>query len=50
MWLEWFRQNSKLTLIQTIIECLKYVTTGLMPPGTMGGKSFVFDPKLVLRP
>jgi len=30
----------------TIIECLKYATTGDMPPNTKGS-SFVFDPKLI---
>lgn len=30
----------------TIIECLKYVTTGDQPPNTKGG-AFVHDPKLV---
>lgn len=29
----------------TIIECLKYVTTGDMPPNTKGG-AFVHDPKM----
>jgi len=32
--------------LQTIIECLKYVTTGDLPPNTKGG-AFVHDPKLV---
>ncbi|CAG8554297.1 5706_t:CDS:10, partial [Ambispora leptoticha] len=30
----------------TIIEALKYVTTGVMPPNTRSGGGFVFDPKL----
>ena len=30
----------------TIIECLKYSTTGAMPPGVGPGASFVHDPKL----
>jgi DNA repair protein RAD50 len=30
----------------TIIECLKYVTTGELPPGVGSGASFVHDPKL----
>ena len=30
----------------TIIECLKYVTTGDAPPGSSAGKSFVHDPKM----
>ncbi|CAB3360173.1 Hypothetical predicted protein [Cloeon dipterum] len=30
----------------TIIESLRYATTGQAPPGTDKGKSFVYDPKL----
>ncbi|XP_059483386.1 DNA repair protein RAD50 [Neocloeon triangulifer] len=30
----------------TIIESLRYATTGVCPPGTDKGKSFVYDPKL----
>ena len=30
----------------TIIECLKYITTGDFPPGSDKGKSFIHDPKL----
>ena len=30
----------------TIIECLRYATTGDTPPGSGGGKSFVHDPKM----
>lgn len=30
---------------QTIIECLKYATTGDMPPNTKGG-AFVHDPSV----
>ncbi|XP_033743546.1 DNA repair protein RAD50-like [Pecten maximus] len=29
----------------TVIECLKYMTTGVMPPGSKGG-AFVHDPKV----
>lgn len=29
----------------TIIECLKYATTGSMPPGSRGG-AFIYDPKV----
>lgn len=31
--------------LQTIIECLKYATTGDQPPNTRGG-AFVHDPKM----
>lgn len=31
--------------MQTIIECLKYATTGELPPNTKGG-AFVHDPKM----
>jgi hypothetical protein len=31
--------------LQTIIECLKYCTTGELPPNTKGG-AFVHDPKV----
>lgn len=30
----------------TIIECLKYVTTGELPPNCSNGQSFVHDPKM----
>jgi predicted ATPase len=30
----------------TIIECLKYATTGSLPPGAQSGQSFVHDPKV----
>jgi DNA repair protein RAD50 len=30
----------------TIIECLKYVTTGMQPPNTAKGGAFIHDPKL----
>lgn len=32
----------------TIIECLKYATTGEMPPNSKGG-AFVHDPKVLLH-
>jgi hypothetical protein len=31
---------------QTIIECLKYMTTGEMPPGGRNGAAFIHDPKV----
>lgn len=31
---------------QTIIESLKYITTGEMPPGCARGASFIHDPKI----
>lgn len=34
-----------LPLSQTIIECLKYATTGDLPPNTKGG-AFIHDPKV----
>ena len=30
----------------TIIECLRYVTSGDHPPGSYQGKSFIHDPKM----
>lgn len=30
----------------TIVECLKYVTTGMQPPNTNKGGAFIHDPKL----
>lgn len=30
----------------TIIECLKYATTGNMPPGAKNGQAFIHDPKV----
>ena len=30
----------------TIIECLKYMATGIMPPGAKTGGAFVHDPKV----
>ena len=46
--------DPKLTIIHghngagktTIIEALKFVTSGAYPPGSDGGRAFVFDPKL----
>jgi len=32
-------------MLQTIIECLKYITTGDMPPNGKGG-AFVYDPNI----
>lgn len=34
----------------TIIECLKYATTGALPPGASSGQSFVHDPKIAGTP
>ena len=34
-----------LVTLQTIIECLKYTTTGDMPPNSKGG-AFVHDPDI----
>lgn len=33
------------SVFQTIIECLKYATSGELPPGSKGG-AFVHDPKV----
>ncbi|KAI0981679.1 hypothetical protein GJ496_003107 [Pomphorhynchus laevis] len=30
----------------TVIECLRYATTGELPPGSKQGGAFVFDPKM----
>lgn len=46
--------NTPLTLIvgmngsgkTTIIECLKFVTSGMLPPNSNKGSSFVHDPKM----
>lgn len=35
-----------LTKLQTIIECLKYATTGQLPPNSKGG-AFIHDPKVM---
>lgn len=32
--------------IQTVIECLRLITTGKLPPNTNAGKTFVTDPLL----
>ena len=32
------------------MECLKYITTGALPPSTDRGKSFVMDPKIAGTP
>ncbi|KAA3671939.1 DNA repair protein RAD50 [Paragonimus westermani] len=32
--------------LQTIIECLKYATTGDLPPGSKTGCSFIHDPRV----
>ena len=36
-------------LMQTIIESLKYATTGEMPAGTGKGQNFIHDPKLTTK-
>lgn len=41
--------DSFVSCSQTIIECLKYATTGDQPPNTKGG-AFVHDPKVKLLP
>lgn len=38
-------RDVQLTLQQTIIECLKYATTGEQPPNSRGG-AFIHDPKM----
>jgi hypothetical protein len=40
--------NNILTNNQTIIECLKYATTGELPPNSKGG-AFIHDPKVCLK-
>ena len=30
----------------TTIECLKYATTGLLPPNSKSGQAFIHDPKI----
>ena len=33
-------------ILCSVLECLKYVTTGDTPPGTGKGQQFVHDPKM----
>lgn len=33
-------------IFQTLIECLKYITTGDLPPGAKVGGAFIHDPKV----
>ncbi|KAL4430200.1 hypothetical protein ABPG74_014759 [Tetrahymena malaccensis] len=40
-------QQSYLKFIQTIIECLKLITTGSFPPNSDKGKTFIKDPRLM---
>jgi hypothetical protein len=35
----------KINRLKTIIECLKYATTGDLPPNSKGG-AFIHDPKV----
>ncbi|TPX09516.1 uncharacterized protein E0L32_009259 [Thyridium curvatum] len=45
-WIQWLRKDGKaLNTRLTIIECLKYATTGEQPPNSKGG-AFIHDPKL----
>lgn len=37
--------HTEVGLVQTIIECLKYATTGDQPPNTKGG-AFIHDPNM----
>lgn len=34
----------------TVIECLRYMTTGDLPPGCMRGSAFIHDPKVAHEP
>ncbi len=34
----------------TVIECLKFVCTGVLPPGSNSGRSFIYDPTLANQP
>lgn len=38
-------RDAYIHIFQTIIECLKYATTGDMPPNTKGG-AFIHDPSV----
>jgi hypothetical protein len=40
------RAAAALAHFQTIIECLKYITTGSLPPGAKSGNAFIHDPKV----
>ena len=35
--------------MQTVIEALKFATTGILPPNSAQGKTFVHDPKVCDR-
>lgn len=41
----WWCERRFFLCFQTIIECLKYATSGELPPGSKGG-AFVHDPKV----
>lgn len=43
--LVYFSKSFLADVIQTIIECLKYATTGDLPPNSKGG-AFIHDPKV----
>ena len=34
------------SLLQIVVECLRYATTGALPPGSSSGRAFVHDPKV----
>lgn len=38
--------SNPMSLLQTIIECLKFATTGELPPNSKNGQAFVHDPKV----
>lgn len=44
---EWFWKDSTCASMQTIIEVLKYITTGALPPCCDKGKNFIMDPQLL---